>query len=135
MRLESAELADCLIRHAVLRQARLALAARSLIAMLRLPSSSLVRTACVHTAGLLHASVRWRAAAKLGLQPASVLAAARLRADACTVVRTLDPVSCQAVRWQAVRLHRRLSAGTRQAVAGVAAGQLAALSCRPETVS
>jgi hypothetical protein len=58
LRLRSAELADCLIRHAVLRQARLALAARSLIAMLGLSRSSLVHTACAHTAGLLHASMR-----------------------------------------------------------------------------
>jgi hypothetical protein len=97
LRLWSAELADSLMRQAVLRQAvlrhtvllhtvlrqahlALALACGPQTAMLGLSRSSLVHAAAAHTAVLLHARLRWRAAAKAGLLSVGVLATAVMTA-------------------------------------------------------
>jgi hypothetical protein len=58
LRLLPAELADCLMRHAILRQPYLSWADRSLATVVNLPGSRLAH-ARAHTAGLLQAGLRW----------------------------------------------------------------------------
>jgi hypothetical protein len=84
------------MRHAILRQAALTLAARPGIALLGLSGPSMVHASCARATRQLHASLR-RTAAETRRQPAGVLTAslvtAGLRAAALTVVRPLHAAS------------------------------------------